>query len=151
MLQRSLAPLTCQSYWLRHRPGLNPTPPVPPVPKPSPPTKPLPAPSSLPAKQTRKAKRRCKVKLLRGVGVEDDFYVPPSSSYASSSPIGTTAEPDADSFTDFRAVALFRQSPPTAGNTASWISGFRPSSGSEYHFLAADSPWTALFGRHRRP
>jgi hypothetical protein len=39
----------------------------------------------------------------------------------------------------------FRRSPPTAGNTASGISGFHPSSGSEYHPLAADSPWTTLF------
>ncbi len=36
--------------------------------------------------------------------------------------------------------------PSTTGKTACWNSGsFHPSSRSEYHLLAADSPWTALF------
>ncbi len=53
------------------------SPPVPPAPEPSSPES-LTTPSPPPAKQTRKAvKRRCKVELLRGVGVEDDFYVTP--------------------------------------------------------------------------
>ncbi len=51
--------------------------PIPPVPEPSPHKSP-PTPSPPPAKRTRKAvKRRCEVELLRGVGVEDDVYVPP--------------------------------------------------------------------------
>jgi hypothetical protein len=54
-----------------------PPPPVLPAPEPSPPESP-PTPSPAPAKRTRKAvKRRCEVELLRGVEVEDDFYVPP--------------------------------------------------------------------------
>jgi hypothetical protein len=51
------------------------------------------------------AKRRCEVGLLRGVGVEDDFYFPPSS-YASFGLIAAAAEPDTNRFTDLRA--LFR-------------------------------------------
>jgi hypothetical protein len=51
--------------------------PIPPVPKPSPHKSP-PTPSPPPAKWARKAvKRRCEVELLRGIGVEDDVYVPP--------------------------------------------------------------------------
>jgi hypothetical protein len=47
------------------------------VPEPSPHKSP-PTPSPPSAKRTRKAvKRRCEVELLRGVGVEDDIYVPP--------------------------------------------------------------------------
>jgi hypothetical protein len=48
-----------------------------PVPELSPHKSP-PIPSPPPAKRTRKAvKRRCEVELLRGDGMEDDFYVPP--------------------------------------------------------------------------
>ncbi len=51
--------------------------PVLPSPEPSPLMSP-PAPLPPPAKRRRKAaKRRSEVELLRGVGVEDDFYVPP--------------------------------------------------------------------------
>jgi hypothetical protein len=51
--------------------------PTQPVPELSPHKSP-PIPSPPPAKRTRKAvKRRCEVELLRGHGMEDDFYVPP--------------------------------------------------------------------------
>ncbi len=54
-----------------------PPPPVSPASEPSPPESP-PTTSPPPAKRSRKAvKRRCEVELLRGVEVEDDFYVPP--------------------------------------------------------------------------
>jgi hypothetical protein len=55
---------------------LEPLPPSPPAPEPLP-SMSSPAPSPPPANRTRKAvKRRCKVELLRGVGAEDDLYVP---------------------------------------------------------------------------
>jgi hypothetical protein len=70
-------------------------------------------------------------------------YLSPAN--PTSGPIAAAAKPVAYSFTNFSAVALSRRSPPTAGNSASWITGVLPSSGSEYHLLTADSPWTALF------
>ncbi len=83
--------------------------------------------------------------MLRGGGVEDDFYVPPSPSYASSGPVAAAAEPDADSVTDYRTVALFPQPPSTTSFTASQYPGsLHPSYGSEHHLLTTNYPWTAL-------
>jgi hypothetical protein len=132
-------------------PLTRPEPPPPEPPTPSPPMSP-PAPWPPLAKRTRKAtKRCCEVKLLRGVGVEDNFCVPPSSPYASSGPITAAAEPDADSFSNFRAAALSCRPPLTTGNTASWNSGLCPSSGSEYHLLNRRLPWNALFAATSGP
>ncbi len=60
-------------------PTMSPPAPLPTMSPPAPlPTMSPPAPLPLPVKRTRKAaKRCCEVELLRGVGAEDDLYVPP--------------------------------------------------------------------------
>ncbi len=65
----------------------------------------------------------------------------PPSPYASSGPLAAAAEPDSDSVTDYRTVALFPRAPSNTGFTANQYSGsLRPSTGSEHRLLAANSP-----------
>ncbi len=69
-----------------------------------------------------------------------------SPSHTSSGPFAASAEPDAISFSHYRAVAQLRRPPSIAGCNASGYSGsFRPSTDSELHLHTADLSWTALF------
>jgi hypothetical protein len=70
----------------------------------------------------------------------------PSPSHTSSGPFAASAEPDADTFSIYRAVAQLRRPPSFTGYTASCYSGsFSPSSGSEHHLHTVNLSWTDLF------
>ncbi len=70
----------------------------------------------------------------------------PSPSHTSSGPFAASAEPDANTFSIYRAVAQLCRSSSLTGYTASCDSGsLRPSSGSEHHLHTINISWTALF------
>jgi hypothetical protein len=70
----------------------------------------------------------------------------PYPSHTSSGLFAASAEPDADTFSIYRAVAQLRRPPSFTGYTASCYSGsFRPSSGSEPHLHTVNLSWTVLF------